>query len=218
MLSLYLACLAFGGIFLGASVLMGGGGHGDHDAGGGGHGDHDAGGGHDHDAAHGAAGGHGHGHAHGQESGGGGPWLAFLSLRFWTFALATFGLTGTLLTLGGFLPSAALVAGVSGTVGVGTGFAVATAFNRLRSYAPSSSVELRDYVGQSGKVLLPVAKGQLGKVRVEIRDRTIDLPAVTDDAEGDFARGDEVLVLGIKGNHAVVTTVPERKRDPGTGA
>jgi hypothetical protein len=209
MLYLYLGALAFGGLFLGASVVMGGG-----------HGDADHGGGHDADHAGGAHDGGAHGHAGSDPAEGAhdtpGLWLPFLSLRFWTFAIAAFGLTGTLLTLGGFLPSTLVVALLSSGVGAGTGWGVAAAFRRLRSYSASSSVGLKDYVGASGRVLLPVGRASLGKVRLEIKDRTIDLPAVTEDgAEATFERGEEVMVTDFKDDHAVVTTPPERKKLPG---
>src|SRR5512140_2086745 len=84
MLTVYLAALAFGLVLIGASVFQGDGGG------------HDSGGGHDFGGAHDS--GDGHGDAHGDADHG-----AFLtnlfSLRFWTYALGAFGMSGTALSL-----------------------------------------------------------------------------------------------------------------------
>ena len=82
MLSIYIGGLLFGGVLLGATVV---GGHGDH---GGGHG----GGGHG--GGHGQGDDQGDGHAHGQRTTSSPCCCRFLSLRFWAFAVAFFGLSG----------------------------------------------------------------------------------------------------------------------------
>src|SRR3954465_6454976 len=105
MLALYIGSLLFGGVLLGASVF---GGH-DHDAGGG----HDAG----HDADH------GDGHQSAAAS-----LLPLLSLRFWAFTFAFFGLAGTVLTLGGL---GALTPVVAGGFGLGSGYVAARVLRGL---------------------------------------------------------------------------------------
>src|SRR5262245_42840052 len=78
----YVFSLVVGGVFLGVSALLGA-----KDVG------HDIGG---HDVGGHGVGGH-HGASTDKDSDTEATWLPFLSLQFWMFALAFFGLTGTVL-------------------------------------------------------------------------------------------------------------------------
>src|SRR5580765_1029101 len=108
-MTIYIAALAFGGILLCAS-LVGGHDHADHHVG-----DHDQDHGHDHDA-------------------GGAPhaalMLPFLSLRFWIFGLAFFGLTGAVLH-GLGLTSPLVAAVVASVVGLSFGYGASRLFQTL---------------------------------------------------------------------------------------
>jgi hypothetical protein len=112
-LTVYLAALAFGGVLLLASLV----------------------GGHDHADHHGGAQAHGHGQddQHGAESDSASHValvLPFLSLRFWIFGLAFFGLTGAVLHgfgLAGPIATAIIASGL----GLAMGYGAAQVFQSL---------------------------------------------------------------------------------------
>src|SRR5687768_13164083 len=147
----YLAATLVGGALLVGSLVLGGD-------------DTDADGDHDGDASDDA------GTSDGDTDGSDGlldVWLPFASLRFWTFVLAFGGLTGTLLTWLDLAP-ALVVAIMSLVVGWISGAGVTWAIRRLRRDDVNSEVRAGDFVGHSGRVLLPVARGRVGKVRFEM--------------------------------------------------
>jgi hypothetical protein len=185
MLTTYLFCLVAGGLLIGASALLGGkeadvGGHGaDAHAG-----DADGGDAHAHDAGHATA------------------WVPFLSMQFWTFALAFFGLTGTVFTLLDLAPLVPTLVAALG-LGLGSGTAVSYTLRKLRTDRVSSGVAQKDYVGRSGVVRLPISADSPGKVRVSVKEQVIDLIATTDEAEP-LKPGEEVLVIQMNENRAQV--------------
>jgi membrane protein implicated in regulation of membrane protease activity len=194
-MTVYLAALAFGGILLVASLVGG------HD-----HADHHAGG-HDQD--------HGDAHAHDHDAG-----LAahatlvlpFLSLRFWIFGLAFFGLTGALLH--GLGLTSPLVAAVIATVlGIGFGYGAARLFQTLARETVGQVAPDGGHVGREGKLLLPVARGQRGKVRVSTGGVAVDLLAESDD-ERELPAGTTVLVVALRGTVAVVERSPAPSDSP----
>lgn len=217
-MTLYVFALVVGGVLLGASMFLGGGdadgdaGDADLDADHGDLGD----GGHDH-ADHGLGHGH-HGDADhpGVDAAGAGDALGFLlwsvvSLRFWTFFLAFFGLTGLALDGFGLVPPGAL----GPSLAVGTGLLVAwsamAVLRRLSTGSSSSHATERDYVGKTARVLVPVGPSGVGKVRVRVGGQDVDLLATTDDPAG-FRRADEALVIEVDGTRARIARVDELSR------
>lgn len=202
MLAVYLFCLLAGGALVAASAIFGGkdadlGSH-DGDLGG-----HDASADADADADMDAGGDveAGHDVTHGDATHVAG-WLPFLSLQFWTFALAFFGLTGTILTLLGLASSIpTLIAAL--VLGLGSGTAVSTVIRRLRTQTVSSGMSVGDFAGRSGVVRLPLKAGSTGKIRLSAKGALIDLIAVTDEKE-EIAAGEEVLVTEMQDGRAVV--------------
>jgi len=153
MLTVYLAALAFGLVLIGASVLQGDGGG--HDSGDGDGGDDHGGG----DADHGAF------------------LTNLLSLRFWTYALGAFGMTGTALTLLHVKPAVHVpVAVVLGAV-VGAG--VAALFRSLGRGAATSPASTEAFLGTEGEVVLPLLPDGLGKIRLHIGEQDVEVPART---------------------------------------
>lgn len=192
MLTVYLASLAFGGVMLAASFL-GGDGHdvGDGDVGADGP-DHDVGPSHAHDGTD-------------QHAGYAGL-VPFLSLRFWVFALTFFGLAGTV--LGGLgLLGATATAVVAGGVGVGTGYGASRIFQALAQKPVGLLPEAETHVGSEGKLLLPVGKGQRGKLRLDMRGAQVDMIAETESDEA-LPAGTTVLVVGVRGHVALVERSP----------
>lgn len=127
----------------------------------------------------------------------------FASLRFWTFFLAFGGLAGTLTTLAGIgVAYAALTAGL---VGYAAG-AAATGLVRWLGRTQVSSTLARDAcVGATGVVLLPVARGALGRVRVQLDEQMLDLDAMTDD-ERDLAVGHAAVVYEMRDDGVALVT------------
>ncbi len=179
MLPIYATALAIGGTLLFASVVLGhhGADHDLHVGGGADSGLPSVGGGHDH----------------------GGPELGLvaglLSFRFWTFALAFFGLTGVIFEKVVPLSSGGQVLGVAVAAGVIVGFAAATIVNKLRADTVTSTPTELSYVGLEGEVLLDVTPAEQGRIRVSARGSLIDLPARTDGPS--FAKGGKVLIVDV---------------------
>jgi len=122
-------------------------------------------------------------------------WLPFASMRFWTFGAAFFGLTGVLLETAS--PLSGLSAGlVSGAVGYLCGTGATRIIRALRKQRVDSSVGELDFLGAQGRVLLTVKQGQPGKIRLELKGRTIDLMAETPDGEP-LTPGQPVIVFDV---------------------
>ena len=129
-------------------------------------------------------------------------WLPFLSLRFWTYFVAFFGLSGVLLsTLTEWGWTAVVVA--AGGIGLTTGFGVATFMRLLARTQTDSRIGSGDMVGAEGVVLLAVRPGDVGKVRVQIKGNAIDLIAHIDGDEA-LDIGAEVVVIGFRENIATI--------------
>ncbi|MBK8171442.1 MAG: DUF1449 family protein [Sandaracinaceae bacterium] len=187
MVYFYLFALIVGGVLLAAAALLG---SGDHD------GDSAIDASHDVDA-------------HGKHIGeipadvAGLLWI-FRSLRFWTFFLAFFGLTG--MTLGGLglVDSKTLVALLSLVMGLGCGFAAAKIIQRLSVADTDSAISTKDYIGKSARVLVAMNAKQTGKIRVQVRGTTIDLLASGING-GSYAIGDQVFIVQMDDTNARVT-------------
>lgn len=138
-----------------------------------------------------------------------GLFTAFLSLRFWMFFLAFFGLTG--LVLDGLdlvdSPAVALVAAIG--MGLVTGQVTVAVFRRLAHSETSTAASAADYVGRTGRVLVAFGSGGLGKVRLVLKGTTVDVLATTED-ERPFALDDEALVIAMNDTTAVVARSPSR--------
>ena len=119
-------------------------------------------------------------------------WLPFLSFKFWTFLLAGFGLTGTVLTL--LSTPFWLTLGASVGVGLLVGLVVGYALHRLKKQVIDSTVRFDDYVGKTGYIMIPPKEGEHGKIHVDIRGQKISVIALTDD-DYPFERGDEVFIF-----------------------
>lgn len=151
--------------------------------------------GHDHDVGHTAGGGH--------ES----PAFALLSARVWTYLLTFGGVTGLLLHF-----VAPVREPLRAVIALGVGVAAASiarvVISRASRGGPSGTMKQADFVGSTGRVLVPFQSGSTGKVRIRVAEADVDLLATTDDAEV-LDRGAEILVLELRGDGAVVTRAPK---------
>ena len=203
----YLFSFALGGLLLLASILLG-----DKDSG-----HPDAGS----DAEVGGDGGevghasHGLNHSVVDSHGGAGSiigvFTAFLSMRFWMFFLAFFGLTGLVLDGLDLVPGSGLALALSLAMGLVTGQVTVAVFRHLSTSETSTAAGAHDYVGKSGRVLVGFGPGELGKLRLTLKGTTVDVLA-TSDEEQRFAIGDSALVIQMNETTAVVA------REPGSGS
>ncbi len=228
-LSVYMFSLALGGVLLGASILLGGhddaavdgdgpevdfsGGAGDVDA------DVDVSADLDADVDMGAdvdadgdlgadaivAGGHGGGKGFGFDAGADFLLWSLKSVRFWTFFLTFFGLTGLVLDGLELVPFELVTAVLATGMGAASGFAISGAVRSLSQDTVGRVAESGDYVGKSAKVLVAPKTGGVGKVRVEIRGNTVDVLATTD--EDDILNNEEVMIIEMEGTTARVAKV-----------
>ena len=192
MFAIYLGSLLFGGVLIAASALLGA--------------DHGAelhGGG---DAGHGG-GNADHGGDNAQNQGP--AWVSLFGLRFWSFGTTFFGITGLVLRAIGLSSLAPLV---STGVGVAAGLGASATFRRLTGETVGRVRDAAALVGREGKLLLPVARGQRGKVRLaQPGGGDVDLLAESDEA---LASGAEVLIVEVRGNVAVVARAPAERPAP----
>jgi hypothetical protein len=135
------------------------------------------------------------------------PWYSIFSilksLKFWTFGLCFFGLTGLVLSnLGVNLP-ARLVAIAAILMGLICGSLVAGSLRLLRRRQVDSLVRSDDLVGMLGTVEIPFDHSSRGKIRVLVKGSLIDLIANTDDRKA-LQTGDRVLVVGTEQNRVWV--------------
>jgi len=135
----------------------------------------------------------------------------FLSMRFWTYALLAFGMVGAashFLHLAG--PTSVLVTSLA--MGAGAGIAASMLFRALKP-GVSSATTSAETVGRMARVTVPLRKGGLGKVRVEVKGKRVDLLATTD-ADEDIAAGAEVVVVEFRGEQAHVEPIGTRQDKP----
>jgi hypothetical protein len=199
-LYLYGACVAFGGVMLLASMLIG----------------HDVSGDTGELPAPGGTGGDAHlpGGDHGHGSGGAGSIVAsLLSLRFWVFAVTFFGLTGLVLLQLGGAGARALAPLIAAPVGLGAGFVASRVFAALGAKPVGAVAPSSAYVGREARLLLPVSRTQRGKLRLRVGATEVDLLAETDD-DGQLPGGASVLIVSVRGQYVVVSRNPAAPADP----
>lgn len=130
------------------------------------------------------------------------------TLKFWTFALCFFGLTGLVLSHlpVGLPPNFIAIAAV--LMGIVCGSLVAGSLRFLGQRQVDSLVRANDLVGLTGIVEVPFDRTNRGKVRLVLKGSTIDLIASTDD-EQPLQQGDRVLVVSADQNRLWVVAAQE---------
>jgi hypothetical protein len=129
------------------------------------------------------------------------PWYSVFSilksLKFWTFAICFFGLTGLVLShLSVGLPSG-LIAIAATVMGVLCGSLMAGSLRALRRRRVDSLIRTNDLVGLTGTVELPFDQTCRGKVRLLVKGTLTDMIASTDEVKS-LQPGDRVLVVGTE--------------------
>jgi membrane protein implicated in regulation of membrane protease activity len=120
-------------------------------------------------------------------------WAPIFSLRFWVFFLAFGGGAGFALEQ---LGSSKLVS-LLGALGVGwaAGALAVMIVSRLAKTSVSSALVGSELVGTTGTLVLPIAPGQPGKVRVEVKGRAEDFVANGVDDNLALATGTAVMIV-----------------------
>jgi len=120
-------------------------------------------------------------------------WAPIGSLRFWVFVLAFGGGAGLALTE---LGSSEWVA-AGGALGIGwlAGAVAVAIVGSLRKHSVSSEVGGLELVGTTGMLVLPVAPGKPGKVRVDVKGRTEDFVANLVEEGAELPTGTPVLIV-----------------------
>jgi membrane protein implicated in regulation of membrane protease activity len=143
--------------------------------------------------------------------------LPLASLFFWTFFLAFLGLTGVLLTFLAPGMGGLVIAGLAVGMGLLAALAAGSVLRRLGRGQVDSNVGPGDVVGRLGQVVVPVGRGRTGKVRIELKGRTVELLAHGDDEEL-LAPSHQVLVHDVLEDGSVHVISAERPMSAGTPA
>lgn len=122
----------------------------------------------------------------------------FKSFKFYTFSMAFFGLTGVIFTLFKLLGNPLATFGLSGVMGLSAGLAVSYILHIANQSEGGKGIGENDYQGAIGRVILPIQEGQRGKIRMQIKGRTVDILAVGEDGDVVLDFNSECIVLGIE--------------------
>lgn len=125
-------------------------------------------------------------------------WAPVTSIRFWVFLLAFGGGAGLALEA---LGSSELVSGF-GALGIGwaAGAIALGVIAQVKKHSVSSELDAEELVGATGTLVLPVAPGKPGKVRVELGGRAEDYVANAVDEGLELPTGSPVLIVA-QGEH-----------------
>ena len=128
--------------------------------------------------------------------------LPFLSLRFWSYGLFTFGIIGLLLT---FLANFGVLAAFTIALisGITCGSAVVFAIRALDRSMVSTGATLEDLTGALGKVTVAVRGAVPGRIRCELKGEILDLLAITSNGQT-LEIGSPVIVTAIENDRAVI--------------
>ncbi len=148
---------------------------------------------------------HAGGDGHDAEGDHGSPLLVVASLRFWAFALLSFGLVGGLLLLFGFA-APWLAAVIAGAFGIVSGFVAATVVQRLQTKGASSHADERDLVGLVGRIVVPPAASGVGKARLKVKATYVDYVVKSSEP---LDEGETVVVEEVEGGTLVVSRAPK---------
>jgi hypothetical protein len=132
-----------------------------------------------------------------------------LSTRLWIHLLAFGGLTGVLLRLIAHLgePETALI---SGAIGIASGVYARTLFSKAAAMGSGGTITHKQLTGHLGTVLVPFSQATTGKVRVQVKDETVDLLATSEEGQ-EFALRQQVLILGFRDGRALVAHTEAEK-------
>lgn len=129
-------------------------------------------------------------------------WIPFLSLRFWTYFLMAFGITGILLVqfAGTVEPVTATWASVTGVI---VGLAVSYVMHLAKKMQTEDVTQSADFLGREATVIVPIRPHLEGKIRVEVKGQLIELLALPFE-EREIAREEIVVIVSMDNDRARV--------------
>jgi len=89
---------------------------------------------------------------------------------------------------------------------MGIGIGAARFFRALKKDTVSAPTHLRSYVGEEGRVLLPIRPGQKGKIVIETLAGRVEMMATTQDKES-IGVDDTVIVASVREGIADVSAL-----------
>lgn len=132
------------------------------------------------------------------------------SLRGLIYALFGFGLAGTVFGWLGHPATAPTTLVFSGAAGAGSGWVTTKLVNWLRGTETGGRRGQGSFEGRPGRVVLPLAPGSPGRVKVRRGERQYELRALPYDPEADGADGwDEVVVVEMRDGVAYVSPLED---------
>lgn len=96
-------------------------------------------------------------------------------------------------------------------LGLGVGLGASWAIHALKVSTVTTDQNLKTLVGGEATVVLPVSAGQLGKVRMRLGDQDVELSATTRE-DAPIPRGATALVIAMNGDRVEVASM--RSLDP----
>lgn len=132
-------------------------------------------------------------------------WTPFLSMRFWTFGAASFGLAGTMLTLMGVPAIVVIIVAMLAGSGLGTG--AAWFFRALKGEEVSGDTSFERFAGEEARVVVGIRVGQPGKIAVHTLAGRVEMPATTRDVHP-ISAGSMVIVASVRDGVADVSRLP----------
>ena len=136
--------------------------------------------------------------------------IPFLSIRFWTFGLSIFGVTGFILHK--MDQSPVVHASLAVAMGLVVGWAAALIFHRLKNTTVDSSANIDRLNGHEGVVTLTVRPEGSGKVRTRVKEQNLELLATTGHSEA-LEIGERVLIVKSENGRVVVAPFPSLNKD-----
>ncbi len=131
-------------------------------------------------------------------------WLPFLSLRFWTFAFFSFGMSGSILTFlgNGFGETITFI--ISLILGLTLGYGISWTFQKLKKDSVTASTETKSFEQHEGTVQLTIRPNSQGKIRLRVDNQIVDIRAITQDLQ-EIPIGSKVIVVSVEDGVANVT-------------
>jgi hypothetical protein len=138
------------------------------------------------------------------------PAVQWLSLRTATYFLFVFGGVGAVLSKTWPAGTAPIVLLLAAVAGLGVGALVSAAFAWLRRTDSGDRAHDEEFVGLTGRVVLPIRSGGVGKVQVQRGGRTIELLARAVRADvAESALWTSVIVVDMDKGTALVTPLED---------
>lgn len=132
----------------------------------------------------------------------------WLSMRFFVFFAATFGLIGTVMdAFSGYATPVVLAAALAG--GVLLGQAVHQTVRYLKLSGGNAAIDAAEYLRKAARVTVAIVPPHRGEIVTQVRGRTRYVPAIAKRPDDHFGHGQRVAIVGMKNGTAEVISRTE---------